>query len=137
LSALLAGAGALAASALAQAQKAPTVAELKAQGARQMTGGEIASSRTGNTWYYFRLADGAVLAVYYRDDRNRFAVTRGQKRHTLWWMEGDRACDEAVTTAGHICATVWHHGNQMYGCADGEPACAFVVRQVPGNPENL
>jgi carbamoylphosphate synthase large subunit len=121
----------------AQGQKAPTLAELKAQGARQMTGAEISASRTGNTWYYFRLADGAVLAVYYRDDRNRFAVMRGQKRHTLWWMEGDRACDEAVTRAGHICATYWRLGNQMHGCYDGEPTCAFTVRQLPGNPENL
>ncbi len=129
-------ASAMAQDAAAQ-QKSPTEQELKAQGARQMTGAEIRASRLGNTWYYFRLADGAVLPVHYRDERNRVAVIGGTKRQTLWWLEGDKGCDEAVCFVGHACSRLYVLNNQMHLCVDGRPSCEQIIRQVPGNPERL
>jgi hypothetical protein len=118
-------------------QKTPTEQELKAKGARQMVGAEISASRVGNTWYYLFLAGGSVLAVYYRDERNRLAMFQGRKRHTLWWMEGDRFCDEAVGVVGHSCGKIYVLNNQMHYCLDGRPNCGSIVRQLPGNPEKL
>lgn len=123
--------------ATAQQQKALTEQELKAKGARQMTGAEIKASRSGNTWYYFHLVHSATLPVYYRDERNRIAVFGGTKRQTLWWIEGDKGCDEAVTFVGHTCGKLYVLNNQMHFCADGRPICESIIRQLPGNPENL
>ncbi len=123
--------------AVAQQQKPPTEQELKTKGARQMPGADIRTSRVGNTWYYLFLATGSVLAVYYRDERNRLAMFQGRKRHTLWWMEGDRFCDEAVGVVGHSCGKIYVLNSAMHVCLDGQPTCIAIARQAPGNPENL
>jgi translation initiation factor IF-1 len=121
----------------AQAQKAPTVAGLRAEGARQMTAAEVNASRIGNTWYFLRLADGAVMSVHYRDGRTKTANLGGRKRESVWWLEGDRICEDSFVRTGHICGAVWMRGGQMYFCEDGVPACLALVRQVPGNPDGL
>jgi hypothetical protein len=120
-----------------QAQPAPTPAELKARGARQMSADEISASRIGNTWYYVRLADGGKGAVYHPDERNRVAIIGGRKRESLWWMEGDRVCEEAMTVVGLFCGIILVIGAQMHVCIDGQKTCFATVRQVPGNPEKL
>jgi len=116
-------------------QKAPTEQELKAKGARQMTGAEISTSRVGSTWYYLHIPSGGVFPIYYRDGRTRILG----KRVTLWWIDSaDRACDESGDpTLGHRCGKAYLLNNQIHMCPDNEQTCIWTVRRMPGNPENL
>ena len=119
-------------------QKAPTEQELKAKGARQMTGAEAKASRVGNTWHYLRPADGAaVLAVFYPDERTKRAVLRGNRRASFWWLEGDRICEDSFVVTGHLCFRVWVLNSVAHVCVEGQSTCESIVRQTPGNPEKL
>ncbi len=128
---------AVALGAQAQQQKAPTEAELKAKGARQMTGAEVRASRVGNTWYFLRLADGGVLNVFYPDERNKRAVIGGRRRTSLWWLEGDRICEDSFVVSGHLCFRVWMLNSVAHVCVEGQSTCETIVRHVPGNPDGL
>jgi hypothetical protein len=122
----------------AQPDKMPTEAELRAAGTPRLTGAEIRRVHLGNTLYHLNLRHGAMFTIYFRDERNRSVkMNDGTRRDTLWWIDGDRRCDESVTRQGIVCSRMYRAGADLRACVDGATACEWLVRVVPGNPEGF
>jgi hypothetical protein len=136
---------ALAATAFAQLPKPMKESDLKAAGARQLSGPEIRKLLIGNTSYVVLLKNlgpgntGNVIANYYRDDRVRVQkFERGGKTESNWWIDGNSRCvEERVAVQGHLCSTVWDLAGTLYLCLQPAGDCPMSFRNAPGNPEGL
>jgi hypothetical protein len=78
-----------------------------------------------------------LYPIYFRDERSRLVkMPDGKLRESVWWLDGDRRCEESVAVKGIVCSRVYRLGADLRYCLEGSDTCDWVVRVVPGNPEN-
>jgi hypothetical protein len=98
----------------------------------------------GNTAYIVFLKDifgeprGTVAPIFYPHDRRRLSYTTAkQKFERLWWIEGDAYCSQAADLKMHNCTFLYDQAGTLIQCHREDKRCNFLIRVVPGNPENL
>lgn len=123
--------------AVAQLAPPPTEDQIKAAGATQLKGNDLAQILRNQTLEHNNLQSGQAIFIFYREDGRRFVGLGGSVRETKWWIKDDMRCEDSVAGRGSVCQKIYQQGDTLRVCTAGEAQCQWLVEATPGDVRKL
>lgn len=123
--------------AVAQLAPPPTEDQLKAAGATQIKGDDLAQMLRNQTLEHTNLQTGQAIFIFYREDGRRFVGLGSSVRETKWWIKDDMRCEDSVAGRSAVCQKIYRHGDTLRICTAGEAQCQWLVEAMPGDVRKL